>query len=733
MSETPTPETATAPVDQSSSGSVLADLLLILRARRIARVSVELSVAFIMSLAATIALTWPLALHLDEVLIGGGELGGWLWRQWWHFTEVDALAREELGLIGSAEQLLSLGRYPETGNILDILLLSYPLDQLVGFPAGHNLKVLAILVGNGLCGYVLARSLTRSPVVAVVAALVAVINPLAVQDINKTGLRQVVLWWLLLYPVFLTRAERTERPRDAAAAGAVFVLCAAFYWFYGLFAAMFTAIRIVAWWWRTRASPLRLVKWVGALGMAAAVGSLIFLSPYLSSGDETQGQAGINKLPEVTFMVPYPAYDTIASAPLRPSNYRENVLSSLHRGIDSAWPADTVFNPGHGGSAYPIAIFFVGLLPACFIKGARSWVVVWLVFWLGSMGPFLKLGAGNDTADVVMLGDYVVRLPYALMFQFVPGMSRMFAPYRLAAFVVVASVAVLAISLQQAQGWKRPVFAVLTGLSILVQPFYRFDLGPVGPSGRPTMWRVPTQMSGFQLPEWYAGLDPQDWGGIIELPLEQQQDLLAAYQAFHRRKVYRSWATLPAIPPLLRSTGGGEHGRRLRWLAAPEPNRDAASELLRELSREPLETDLSQLRPEDLARVVEAGKYRYIVVHERGFFLVRPHAGSAIYRDVVHRLAVVLGMQPTEHTEQQAFDWPGKTRSFPSGPAWVPWASQEVQLPSQEMPDRYLMSVFDLSEWEPRAGDGTALEGEAVEEPAAEEGHETGDDAPVAP
>ena len=49
--------------------------------------------------------------------------------------------------------------------------------------------------------------------------------------------------------------------------------------------------------------------------------------------------------------------------------------------------------------------------------------------------------------------------------------------------------------------------------------------------------------------------------------------------------------------------------------------------------------------------------------------------------------------------EQEAFEWPGKTEQFPVGPAWIPWASQEVQKPVQDMPRQYEMAIFDLSTW----------------------------------
>ena len=77
---------------------------------------------FLFYFAIASALTWPMIIHLDEVVIGGGELGGWFWRQWWHFEEIRALQTVDLGFIGSLEALISLGRFPETGNILDLLL-----------------------------------------------------------------------------------------------------------------------------------------------------------------------------------------------------------------------------------------------------------------------------------------------------------------------------------------------------------------------------------------------------------------------------------------------------------------------------------------------------------------------------------------------------------------------------------------------------------------------------------
>ena len=713
--------------------NLLLDFLFLVGPERIRRAAGELLLALAVFGALAVAVTWPTALHLDTVILGGGELGGWLWRQWWHFQEVEALGQSDLGFLDKVSLLVSLGRYPETGNILDILLLSYPLEQWFGMPVGHNLKVLTILVGNGLCAYVLARTFTTSRAVSLAAAAVAVVNPLVFQDINKTGLRQVVLWWLLLYPVVLARAERTFRRADGVMVGIVFSLVAGFYWFYGLFAVLFSVLHVGAWAIKERPLVRQALEWMVPAFVAAVLGVLFFVTPYLSSGAAEGGQGGVERLPELTFFLEFPAYDTLASAPLRPSNYRENVLSSLHRTIDSAWPADYAFNPRHGVLALPLAAFLAGILPAAFVRRARTWFVIWWVFFLGTLGPWLKWGAQKDTADVLMLGDFVVRLPFALMFQFIPGLSRMFAPYRMASLVVVATVALVALCLGSLKPWQRRFAGVAVFAATVVQPFYRFDVWGdlnVGEGG-PSMWRVPTQVSSMQIPLWYRRLDATERQGIIELPLEQQQDILTAYQALHTQKVYRSWATEPAIPPIFRDNGGGTQGRRLRWLASPEPAGDRAEAPLRDLSREPLEQTVLDIEDRALVKLMDRADYRWLIVHERGFYLQEPTTGGVAYRHAVRLLTERLGLTPQEIIEHKAHPWPGKEASFAEGPAWIPWSSREVNFPVERMPESYFMSVFDLSTWraslpEEAEGDPTAADTADEPEPGADEAGATG-------
>ena len=243
------------------------------------------------------AITWPALFNLNEIVIGGGELGGWLWRYWWHFMEVEALVEGEgLSLWERFITFLSLGRFPETGNILDVLLYSYPLNETVGFPAHYNIKIYLILVLDGICGYALARHLVPYRSVALVAGLIAVINPLNIQDLYGSGLRQAILWWLLLFPILLDRTARLKTPLSGAVAGVVLGLAGAFYWFYGLFGGMFLGLWLINYVWINRTDlDLRVMgKWLGALLFATAVVGGGFALPYIlgvGAGEASGGGA----------------------------------------------------------------------------------------------------------------------------------------------------------------------------------------------------------------------------------------------------------------------------------------------------------------------------------------------------------------------------------------------------------------------------------------------------------
>ena len=634
-----------------------------------------------------------------------------MWRYWWHFLEAEALGHLDEPLMTRLQYLVALGRHPETGNILDVLFLSWPLSHVVDFPAHYNVKVLLVLTLDGLCGYALARRFSRGRLVALAAGLIAVINPLNIQDINGSGLRQSILWWLLLYPIFLDRAARRQRLRDTFAAGLCLGMAAAWYWFYGLFAGLYSVL-YVGWMLFSRQANWRgLFRWalpVAFLGIGLA---MPFVYPYLSADEE-----GNATLPEMSFFLAFPRYETIAEAPMRPESYAENVLASLHRTIRSSWAADYIVYPT-AERTMPFVVLMVGLLPAILNRRRFFWIGVFLFFYLCSLGPFLKLHTLRDASEVLIIADsWVVRLPYAFLFRWVPGMSRMFAPYRIASMVVVAAVVLLATGLDSIPLYSRRLRFFRNGLALLVilatmlQILYRFEIEDV-PEGsfQPSRWRAPTKVSQVEVPDFYHQLDSDRMEGIIELPLGREQDLLCYYQVVHRQKVYRSWATSGALPPVLLRDGGGEVGERMRYLVRQLPLTFPGAELLEAVSNQPEKLAVEDIDAESLGMLATAGSFRYLVFHERGYYLIHPYHGPVLYRDAVRRMAAGLGIEPVEVVEHEWKDYPGNQYNVPDGPVYVPWSAEEIALPDQEMPRKLYMSIFDLSSlWDTSPGEEDA-------------------------
>lgn len=654
--------------------------------------------ALFVSVIAAVAITWPMGPNYDTVVLGGGELGGWLWRYNWHFMSLDGVMAADLGPVRTWIEFVGLGRYPETGNVMDVLAISYPLEKLFGFPGSYNLKILAILTLNGLAGYGTSRYFSGSVSASVAACTLAVVNPLCIQEVQSCGLRQAILWWVLLYPAVLDRALRRRTLAAGLLAGAVFGLAGAYYWFYGLFTLVFSGVWFVKHLLaeRSRVNAVGVIRaTVGVfLGVVLVAGPFILPYAMPQSGSNS---GGASALPEMTFFLPYPAYDTVAFAPLRPQTYAENLLASIHRTIGSTWSATYPFDPSLNESLQWTVLVF-GLLPALVRSRSWGWLGVWAFFYVGTLGPFLRIGTG-DAQEVTRFGadkDMVLRLPYTLMFQFIPGMSRMFAPYRLGSYVIVASVVMVATGLARSRwrAWLAPLVIAAT----IMQPMGRWGRGAVNEGDADSRWfRSPLKLNRIIIPDYYKEIDATQLSGIVELPFDQQQDLLYLYQIVHGQRVYRSWASPAAVPPALRPVNaGGEAGARLRYQARQDATTGPVPDALGALSRDAHDADLSALTLESLLVFAKTNNYRRVIMHERGYYLVDPRRGGELYQAATRRLTSAISLPGTEYDELKRGDPTNPQLGVPIVGDLVPWSSQPMDLPPDKAPAVYHMTVWEL-------------------------------------
>ncbi|MFM7203034.1 MAG: hypothetical protein ACKO6N_19780 [Myxococcota bacterium] len=597
-------------------------------------------------------------------IIGGGELGGWLWRFWWMKMEIVALGQKFADQpLNQLLHVLSLGRFPETGNVTDLLLMTIPLDLLLGHPEHYNWKVALIIFSNGLAGYALCRYLTGRVGVAFIGGLTLCCNALMVYEFVSSGLRQTILCFLTLFILWLERLLREKTRRAALCMGFFFGLTAAFYWFYGLFAAMYGVLRLLYAWGVERERPTRTLLLQLVQGGAVAVVLILpFMAPYLL-------MPGSGELPEVSWFKSFPSLEALQNAPLRPDTRYENLLASLARVLSSSWTVDWVFNPFEIRNN-PLSMALVALGIGVFRwRKVGFWLLIFTLFYTLTWGPYLQY-----QGEFIRLGgEYAVRLPYWFAFKLIPMMSRLFAPYRMASMVVIALMVLAALNMAwvasklERQAWAR------WGLGILFVSLYfgQFMLDPLQIRKIGSNRMLPLSASEVSVPAWYYELAKEKGRlGIVELPLERQQDLLNYYQVVHSKKVLGGWADPGALPPELRfDRQPNKVTALLQWLSRPDGmERNAFAQALRMLNQSPYM--MGSYTPQDVTHLHSFG-YRYVVLHELGCYLLEPRWGKELYARMKEQLTQALGKPLREDLEHPLAASSDELLRYHNGMTWM--------------------------------------------------------------
>ena len=160
--------------------------------------------------------------------IGGGEIEGWLWRYWW-MKQLIAGAWLGSGPLGALYVALVSGSYPEFGNLLDLQVLSWPLESVFGTPGYYNLKVGLVLLLNCLaCWWFLSR-IWGAQVGSWLGGLLFGLNPYFVFEISNGRMRQAVAFAIPLFILFLYRSWRHGGGRPTLLAGVFLGITAAVY------------------------------------------------------------------------------------------------------------------------------------------------------------------------------------------------------------------------------------------------------------------------------------------------------------------------------------------------------------------------------------------------------------------------------------------------------------------------------------------------------------------------
>lgn len=450
----------------------------------------ELLAATLILLAATVAVTWPLAPHAATHATGHWDSFFGSWRLAWI---ADASRSRELSLFEAPIFHPQARALALSDAVLLPGLLFAPLRYAGLAPTVvYNLALATGFVSSGVAMFLLVRSLTGRVEAAIVSAVIYSLAPYRLDHVDHLEM-QMAAWMPLALWLWHRAAERGEARTAAAAVGGVvlqWLSCI----YYGLLFAPFLAVMIAAEWLGIARDRRRRV--LAGLGIAAVAGVAVialYSMPYLANREST-GDRG--------------AADVIAYS----ATISSFVGVSPHNALYGSWlsrfgGAESRLFPG----AVAMALAIVGLAAGPWNRRRWGYLAA------GVLAIDLSLGANGVLFP--LLREWV--LPYRGLRA--PGRAGVMV---LLVVAVLAGSGVAFISAHLASGRRRAWLAAALGALMLIE--YRTP---------PDLWEAPP-------PTEAAALGIHRGAVVAEMPMAPPERLDLSVDASYMIDRIGAWPSL---------------------------------------------------------------------------------------------------------------------------------------------------------------------------------------------
>jgi len=469
----------------------------------------------------------------------------WVWREWVSTFFINSFIHAKpFNLVNFMYfGILSNGRLPETGTVLDIILISYPLKQWLSlpFPLYYNIKFVIILLINSLAGYYAIRQLTKREDVGILCGIFMVVNPFLFIVLTKARLRVGILGFAILCLYYLYELSKRPNYKTAIWCGVFLAVSSLFYAFYGMFLLVIILMVFIgkAILEIIRKRPIEIWKFFKQLVLVFIVMTVIiapWIIPYLSQIEKIEGET---QVVGVKFFkdIPHPREVYAPEFRQDPTGHHLGVVRLI---MAEEMPLYYYF---------PIVFSLFGVLaffkprPLVFLM-----LGIFLVFYVLCLGPYLKLIDNPEIEGFYTRpnGEFVP-LPYIFFYKYVPFISRLHHPDHYLSFASVALMFLVGMGLANLFnffdrkkigffrfGYLNPLVFAALGVSLvmgvkLYHPRMKYD------------------MCRIEVPKFYLRLVREPFCGIYELPIlkndpkiQEVYDRYDFYQAFHHKKYIQS-------------------------------------------------------------------------------------------------------------------------------------------------------------------------------------------------
>lgn len=583
----------------------------------------------------------------------GYELEGWMWRFWWVKRMLSTAWHSGVSPGYMCWLIAVAGSYPETGNLFDLISMSWPLEALFGAPLYFNVKVWLIFTLNGLCGFLLGKEVFKDKCAALVCGLTMLLSPYCLSEVGCGRVRQTVLFPMILYCWAFIRLYKKPDLWRAVWVGLFAGLASVIYLFYGLSLLIFTLLFVFCAFIFKIYGPFSRKRFFFLIltCLIAILASLPSVAAYISAlhrGDP---------LPEMIFFKEFPSLNVLIGVD-RGAVVQQNdpLLNSFQRFRNDSLPWQYPFMLKYF-RCIPISVTVTALcaLPLLIFceyltrrqgrdkekadggpsqrpqeggERLRSqdflpWLAAALLFYLLTLGPYLKDGY---TMDYIDAGNGGIPNIYLLFFRYFPAFARLFSPVRLCGLLTI-SLGVLCGGALAALDrlWKRryltwttaALFALLTCFSLEV------------------CRAVPLPVCAFETPGCYERLGAKKgMFTVFEAPI-RTGDYLQLYQITHGKKLVFGWAddALPHNFPQSDLQAFCDVDLEL-------PN-NTFLKYIESLNSNP-DSDI-EFDYNDYRHMVENMKLEYMVVHERSCWIINPSEGDKFFDKYCESIETLFG------------------------------------------------------------------------------------------
>ncbi|NOY28302.1 MAG: hypothetical protein GXP62_20785 [Oligoflexia bacterium] len=532
--------------------------------------------AALAALVLAVVVTWPVALHSHEFLIGhpGNDTWNHVWGHWWVGHELAA---------GRWPLHTMLLNYPKGGTLFYIdtgqAVLFAPLTLLFGAETGYNATMLFGFFLAGWGAWLLARHVTHDPLAAGLALVIYGAAPhLLGQSYNGIS-ETVCAGWLPLTLLALLRLLERPGLGRAVALGLLGGTTMLTSWYYGLLVSMASVI-LLTWWFLRQREHVPWRRVFPMLGLAVGLASVI-VAPMLLLFRHSLGAADalVKRDPDFVLRSLVNHNVTDVAAFFLPTKHPSPDLKALYG-------EDLVIIIYLGWIALSLAVY--AWLATRRRRQLAPWLWLIFIFLVFSLGPYLNIGGDYRT-----IYGHRIALPFLALFKAFPIFDRISHPFR---FVTGVS---LAIGVSAAIGVRHLLRHSSTLRRTFVVAFLSVGVLAEVALGSPATFPVPH--SDARIPDAYTQMrdDPVP-GAVLDLPLtvpNLERAVYVWFQAAHQRPI--PWGLNEPMPhPLL------ENRLTATLIRIEAPHAWTPSPILPEL---------------DIvvgARALQRQGYRYIVVHQ---------------------------------------------------------------------------------------------------------------------